>query len=58
MAKLTCDTGFSMSGEDTLYCGSDGVWNAGEPICGNYYLDLFCSIWLSELWGRARTDPM
>ena len=42
MAKLTCGTGFSMDGEDTLYCGSIGIWNAAEPICGKYYLDLFC----------------
>ncbi|XP_052791545.1 CUB and sushi domain-containing protein 3-like [Mya arenaria] len=32
-AEITCDTGYTMSGESTLVCRSDGTWHLSVPTC-------------------------
>ena len=38
VATVTCDHGYSMTGEPRLTCGADGKWNQNVPSCGNQYL--------------------
>ncbi len=32
-ATYTCDTGYTLTGDTTRTCGSDGVWMPQAPIC-------------------------
>ncbi|XP_064386053.1 sushi, von Willebrand factor type A, EGF and pentraxin domain-containing protein 1-like [Halichondria panicea] len=33
MATYICDTGYTLNGETTRTCGSDGVWSGSTPVC-------------------------
>ena len=33
MATYTCDTGYTLTGDTTRTCGSDGVWSGFDPLC-------------------------
>ena len=33
VATYTCDLGFSLVGEPTQICGSDGTWSGVPPTC-------------------------
>ncbi len=32
-ATYTCDTGYTLNGDTTRTCGSDGVWSGSDPTC-------------------------
>ena len=31
--RFSCDEGYSLIGQETLYCGKDGSWNGSVPTC-------------------------
>ena len=31
--RFSCDEGYSLVGQHTLYCGKDGSWNGSVPTC-------------------------
>ncbi|XP_070536067.1 uncharacterized protein [Ptychodera flava] len=33
VAKLKCHTGYTLVGDDELYCGIDGLWDGLFPVC-------------------------
>ena len=45
VATYTCDTGFTLNGDTTRTCGSDGVWSGSYPTCQRELMDFvlyFC----------------
>ncbi len=47
VATYTCNTGYTLIGELTRTCGSDGVWSASSQVCQGWWLSCFTSITLS-----------
>lgn len=35
-AQFTCEIGYTMVGNGTVYCRSDGSWTMQPPTCGIY----------------------
>ena len=35
-AIFKCDIGFTLVGDQTLTCATDGSWNTSFPFCGNF----------------------
>ena len=33
VATYTCDTGYTLNGNTTRTCGSDGMWSGSAPTC-------------------------
>ncbi len=33
VATYTCNPGYTLIGDSTRTCGSDGVWSGSDPIC-------------------------
>lgn len=31
--RFSCDEGYSLVGQHTLYCDKDGLWNGSVPTC-------------------------
>ncbi len=37
-ATYACDTGYTLNGDTTRTCGSDGVWSGSEPTCTRKFI--------------------
>ena len=49
MATYICDTGYTLNGETTRTCGSDGVWSGSTPVCQRKWKIAFrfsCCVWI------------
>ena len=36
VAEFSCEVGSSLNGSSSAVCGTDGLWNNVEPLCGKY----------------------
>ena len=32
--SFTCNTGYELTGSDTMTCQSDGSWSGSDKVCG------------------------
>ena len=37
LASFTCETGYTMSGDSSISCRSDGTWNVSQPLCSKLF---------------------
>ncbi len=37
VATYTCNPGFTLTGNSTRTCGSDGVWSGSDPMCEGWF---------------------
>ena len=38
-ALVSCDTGYTISGDNVMSCRTDGTWNISTPSCGMLFQD-------------------
>ncbi len=43
VANYTCDTGYTINGDTTRTCGSDGMWSGSELVCQRKW-NGFCTV--------------
>ena len=49
VTTYTCDPGFSLVGEPTRICGSDGTWSGMPPTCECKFITIFSTYHLHTL---------
>ena len=49
VATYTCDSGFTLVGDPTRICGSDGTWSGMSPTCERKFVTIFSTISLTLL---------
>ena len=49
VATYTCDSGFTLVGDPTRICGSDGTWSGMAPTCERKFITTFSTISLTLL---------